>query len=109
MCVAIAATGHHKTLVAVVYHLSLALFYEGPGSRLIAYIDILAVLHCKGFYNLIAIGGENLAIDYKVGTAILFATGLHTHADDCTHNSDEYVHRLHETHTKCFFHNASFG
>ena len=73
--VTIAATGHDESLAGVVYHLGLALLNIGFGSSLVAYIDILAVLHSEGFNNLISLRSENLAIDHKVGTIVVFAAG----------------------------------
>lgn len=76
------------SLASVVYHLGLALLDQGFGTSLVAYIDILAVLHGKGFHHLIAFGGKNLAIHHKVGTGITLAAGKRTHADDDGHHYD---------------------
>ena len=70
MCVGVAASGHHKALAGVVHHLGLAIFNIGFGASLVAYIDVLAVCHGKGFYNLVAFGSEDLTIDHKVGTIL---------------------------------------
>ena len=86
--VAVAAAGHDESLACVVYYLGLAFLNEGLGSSLVAYIDVLAVFHGKGFYYLVAFSGENLAIDHEVGTIIALAAGKHTHASDNTHHCD---------------------
>ena len=84
MGVTVAATGHHKPLPSIVHHLGLSLFNKGFGAFFITYIDILAVLHGKGFYHLIVLRSEDFAIDHKVGTGISLAAGKHTRYDDNT-------------------------
>ena len=49
----VATARHHKPLAGIVHHLGLAFFDIGLGTRLVAYIDVLAVLHGKGFHNLV--------------------------------------------------------
>ena len=88
MGMSVAAAGHDESLACVVYYLGLAFLNEGLGASLVAYIDVLAVFHGKGFYYLVAFSGENLAIDHEVGTIIALATGKHTHASDNTHHCD---------------------
>ena len=82
----IAAARHHKTLSGVIHHLGLSLFHEDFGSRLVTDIDILAVLHSKGFHNLAAVGSEDLAIDHEVGSGLAIAANEHSHADDYAHH-----------------------
>ena len=84
MGVTVAATRHHKPLPSIVHHLGLSLFNKGFGSCLVAYIDILAVLHGECFYHLIVLRSEDFAIDHKVGTGISLAAGKHTRYDDNT-------------------------
>ena len=103
MGVTVAAAWYHQPLVGIVHHLGLALFYKGFGSRLVAYIDILAVLHGKGLYHLVALGGVNLAIDHKVGSRFAVATGEHAQSGSHTDGCDERQHLL-NTHTNCLFH-----
>ena len=77
--VTITAAWHYKTLVGVVHHFGLTLFHKGFGSRLVAYIDILTVLHGKGFYHVVALGGVNLTIDHEVGSGLAVTTGQYSH------------------------------
>ena len=69
----VAAAGHYKSLACVVYHLCLAFLHVGFGTSLVAYVDVLAVLHGKGFDDLVVLGRENFAIDHKVGTRFALA------------------------------------
>ena len=70
MRVTVATARHHQALASIVHYLGLAGFNESLGSCLVAYIDVLAVLHGKGFDNLIVLGSENLAIDHEVCTGL---------------------------------------
>ena len=70
--VTVAAARHHKSLASVVHHLGLACFHVGLGTRLVTNIDVLAVLHGKGFYHLITLGCEDLTKDHEVGTAFYY-------------------------------------
>ena len=53
MGVTITAAGHHQALAPVVHQTGLACFNIGFGSLLVANIDVLAILHGKGFHNLV--------------------------------------------------------
>ena len=70
MGVAVTAAGHHKTLACIIDHFGLTCLNIGLSTFLVAYINVLAVFHRKGFNDLIVFGSENLAIDHEVGTFI---------------------------------------
>ena len=61
VCKTVAAARHHKPLAGIVHHLGLAFFDIGLGTRLVAYIDVLAVLHGKGFHHLITHSRRSVA------------------------------------------------
>ena len=67
MRVTVAAAGHLKALVGVVHYFGLACLNKWFGAFLVAYIDILAVLHGKRFNNLIVFGSKDLTIDHEIG------------------------------------------
>ena len=97
--VTIAAARHHKTLSAIVHHLGLTLFHKGCGSSLVAYIDILAILHGKGLNNLVTLGGIDLSIDHEVGARLIATTGQHPQSKDdsqhCENRQDLFHNVLH--------------
>jgi hypothetical protein len=72
MGMSITTARHHKPLSCIVHHLGLAISDISFGTRLVAYINVLAVLHGKCLYNLIAFGSEDLAVDHEVGTILVF-------------------------------------
>ena len=81
-----------------VAHLGLSIFNVGFSSRLVTYIDVLTVLHSKGFYHLVAFGSEYLVIDYEVGlwgnifltwVVVLRAVDKHTHSDKYAYNCNK--------------------
>ena len=74
MGMSITTARHHKALSCIVHHLSLSFFDISFGTSLVADIDVLAILHGKGFHNLITFGSEDLAVDHEVGTILLVLT-----------------------------------
>ena len=88
VCMTIATTGHHKPLACIVHYLGLTLFDKGFGSRLVANIDVFAILHGKGLYYLVILRCEYLTINHEIGTRLPHAAGKHAHADDDAHQHD---------------------
>ena len=67
MGVAVAAGGHYEALSGIVQNLRFALLNKCRGSRLVAHIDVFAVLHSKCFRHLAVFGSEYFPVDHEVG------------------------------------------
>ena len=94
----VAAARHHQALSVVINHFGLAVHDILLGTLLVTYIDVLAVLHGKGFHNLVILRSKNLTIDHQVGHfgsiatlswVITFrAAGKHARCKYNTHHND---------------------